>query len=252
MFSSCSGNKNHFFEIVIPVYECEHFLKRIIDYWKLIGEDPIYLYDSKSSDGTLDILKTNAVRFLYINKEFTHIEEIIYEAIRDLDSKWILRIDADEILTQEALAILRWETPRVKKTCAMISFPRQSVYLNNNLMGVLDAGPQVVNKCCCNLEWFGTLKHVQARLVDPSKCLPNYRLHSPGMFPKPGFNIEHFALDGYYHLDSVLNSQSTRESKLNFYLERDYEVTQAQRCYYLPERCLSFPYFTFIPRELLI
>lgn len=239
--------------LVIPVYNAAPYLERIIDYWRSISEEPVFLFDSKSSDQTLSILKSRKVTFRTIETDFNFIEEILYSVLPEFDAEWTIRMDSDELLLPESLFRIRKKIREVRSGVSMMSISRNSILEKKGGFFIADQASLISSSCDCDPVWLMPTRHSQARIVSVRNCLPFPVLHSPGLVPKEGFSIEPINSYGYFHLDWVLNNYSSRKLKFDKYLYLNSETSVAQRCYYLPEDCnrmkrakyhsIEIPYF---------
>ena len=239
--------------LVIPVYNAAAYLERVIDYWWSISEQPVFLFDPKSSDQTLSILKSHKVAFRTIETDFNFIEEILYSVLRELDEEWIIRLDADELLLPESLFRIRKQIRQVDSGISMMSINRHSIMEKEGGFYMADLTSLNSFSCDCDPAWLLPTRHSQARVVSIRNCLPFPVLHSPGLVPQEGFSIEPINSYGFFHLDWVLNDYSSRKLKFEKYMCLNFETSVAQRCYYLPEDCnriqkakfqsIEIPYF---------
>ena len=77
--------------------------------------DNVFIIDSYSSDRTLEICKTHNCK-IYQNKFINHANQLNW-ALDNIDftTEWILRIDADEYLTNDLINEIKQKLPLLEK-----------------------------------------------------------------------------------------------------------------------------------------
>ena len=85
----------------------------------------IYIIDSFSTDRTSEIARKESVKILY--RKFDNHAEQINWALSKLDSntEWVLRIDADEIISKELTNEIKQKLPILNKHYSGIYIPRR-------------------------------------------------------------------------------------------------------------------------------
>ena len=230
-------------KIVIPIFNNGNFLESIIKFWRSIEEDPLFLVDAKTTDNSVEILNDYSCNYKYIANQFEFIEQVLFEEISNINNEWVLRVDSDEIFTPESLHNIRQTLTCNLEPYARIVFPRQSVFKLGESLFKVQVPLDFENKCKCDIQWFTTQNHFQARLVNITRNSKQGDLHSPGMTPKVGFSDLIMENVDFYHLDWVYNDFASRKLKFTNYLNlaKTSEIFQ-QKCYYLPEECRNFTY----------
>ena len=85
----------------------------------------IYVIDSFSTDKTAEIARKESVKILY-RKFDNHAEQINWALSKiDSDTEWVLRIDADEILSEELIYEIKENLPLLNKEYNGIYIPRR-------------------------------------------------------------------------------------------------------------------------------
>lgn len=91
---------NNKISVVINTYNAEKHLARVLESVK--GFDEIVICDMESTDGTLDIAKEYGCKIVTFEKGDCQIVEPARQfAINSATYKWVLLVDADELITPE-------------------------------------------------------------------------------------------------------------------------------------------------------
>ena len=119
--------------VVINTYNAELYLQQVLDSVK--DFDEVLICDMESTDGTLDIARKYGCRIVTFPKEGHAIVEPAREfAIHEAVCKWVLVIDADEVVTPQLKDYL-YET--ISKTDAPapvgIAIPRKNYFMDHFL-----------------------------------------------------------------------------------------------------------------------
>lgn len=113
---------------IILTYNEEKHLERCLKSVSKICQDVIVV-DSYSTDKTIDISQNHKVNF-YQNKWINHTNQLNW-AIKNVPIKteWILRIDADEYLSDELIYNLENAIPKIKNNINGLTFNRLMYFL---------------------------------------------------------------------------------------------------------------------------
>ncbi len=108
----------------ILTFNEEIHLSRCIQNLKKLTNN-IYVIDSFSTDKTAEIAKEESVKILY--RKFDNHAEQINWALSKIDSttEWVLRIDADEILSEELINEIKQNLPILNEKYSGIYIPRR-------------------------------------------------------------------------------------------------------------------------------
>jgi hypothetical protein len=193
------------FDIIVPVCNAQNWLPFILDAYQRLKLDPLFIVDQRSQDASLDLLiSCGARRMVAPSGEQPTVESLLFPILHILQSKYILRLDDDELPSQ---ALLSWITAHFNEFSEpAIALPRRWVAspAGGHLMmtggqsglGVLEAD-------------------FQYRLFQPKKIRPVTYLHSPG------FELTGFATAPpeavIYHLDWIVRSYQQRKAKVAVY-----------------------------------
>lgn len=115
--------------VIILTYNEEMHIRRCIENVKPIAKD-IYLVDSYSTDKTIEIAKESGAK-IYQNKwENNHAKQFNW-GLKNLPikTKWILRLDADEYITNELIKELKEKMGNLDNSVNGIIFKRRHIFL---------------------------------------------------------------------------------------------------------------------------
>jgi glycosyltransferase involved in cell wall biosynthesis len=116
--------------VIILTYNEEIHIRRCIENVKSVAKE-IFIVDSFSTDKTIEIAK-NLNAQIYQNKwENNHAKQFNW-ALDNLPikTKWVLRLDADEYLTDELLDELKQKLPSLSDSITGIVFKRRRIFLD--------------------------------------------------------------------------------------------------------------------------
>ena len=115
---------------IILTFNEEKHLSRCIDSLKGVV-DKIIVVDSFSNDNTVNIAKSAGAIVLQ-NKWVNHATQFNWALSEiDIDTKWVLRIDADEILSQKLRDQIKSDLPLIPTDVDGISFNRFMTFQGN-------------------------------------------------------------------------------------------------------------------------
>jgi glycosyltransferase involved in cell wall biosynthesis len=149
--------------VIILTYNEELHLARCIENIQSIATE-IFVVDSYSTDKTIEIAK-NMGALVYKNKwENNHAKQFNW-ALNNLPikTKWILRLDADEYLTDELIEEIKIRLPYLNDDISGIILKRRYVFLGkwikNGLYPVKLLRIFMNGKGCCESRWMD--EHIQ-------------------------------------------------------------------------------------------
>lgn len=93
------------FDIIVPFYNSAAYLDIVLGYYKQVRCLPICVIDCKSDDKTEQIARSLSKSVLLNESKSLSIEEMIAEMTMHAKSKWVLRLDDDELPSK---ALLRY------------------------------------------------------------------------------------------------------------------------------------------------
>jgi glycosyltransferase involved in cell wall biosynthesis len=114
---------------IILCYNEEIHLQRCLDSLKGVVRE-IFIIDSFSTDGTKTIAERNGTHF-FENSWVNHSVQFNWALDNcNIDTDWILRLDADEYLTPELQVEIRDNLPKLGVDVSGIELPLKRVFLN--------------------------------------------------------------------------------------------------------------------------
>ena len=119
--------------VIILTYNEEIHIRRCIErILPVTGK--VFVVDSYSTDSTVAIAKELGAE-VYQNKwENNHAIQFNWAlANLPVQTEWVLRLDADEYLTEELIAELQSKFPNLEKDISGIIFPLRRVFMNRHL-----------------------------------------------------------------------------------------------------------------------
>lgn len=114
--------------VIILTKNEEFHIKRCIDsVWELASD--IFIVDSYSDDQTLEIARNMNVR-IYQNRFINYAQQFNW-ALENLPikTKWVLRLDADEYLTEDLIHELEVRLPNLDDSITGVVFKRRHYFL---------------------------------------------------------------------------------------------------------------------------
>jgi glycosyltransferase involved in cell wall biosynthesis len=208
------------FDIIVPFYNSEPYMDLVLGYYQAAGYSPICVVDRKSQDRTEEIAKSLSNSIILNESKSPVIEDMIADITGRAKSRWILRIDDDELPTK---ALLRYAEKMTSMNHGDVhGFIRHQCGIRSDglLMHHIDHSPQ---------------EHRQWRLYRADKVSWKSQIHSPG-FHLNGLHTIH-APDSaaMIHLDWALHSHAERSRKVDRYNRVSAGAGSHWRHYYLYE-----------------
>ena len=119
--------------VIILTYNEEIHIRRCIENVKKFT-NYIFLVDSFSKDSTLEIARTMDVP-VYQNKwENNHAKQFNWGLNNlPIQTKWVLRLDADEYLTQELIEELQEKLPTLEENISGVTIPLKRVFMGRHI-----------------------------------------------------------------------------------------------------------------------
>lgn len=210
--------------LVVPTINSEKWLGHVIDFYGALGVSVLFALDTRSSDGTRDLLSARSARFIEVSGEHRRLESVMPDILAKVDSEWILRVDDDELPTP---GLLEFVDQAVRYSAQYVwSFPRAELRYDAQI-GTLQYS-QFIS--------FGSLAHglhplahvfqnLHDRLFTRRGIELRDLLHTPGFVPKMPRTSRPDAL--IFHFDWVLRSLAERIEKLRSYEAQDFKRARA-------------------------
>jgi len=209
-------------DVIVPVCDADQWIDEICQGYDELGIKPLYIVDARSSDRSLEIIKSRT------NRVFTHsgkdpcVESLLYDIYEKLKSLWILRLDDDELPSRNLLAWIKTNLPSI--ATPSVALPRLWVKrLKNGSICTTD---------CEKIFGDWGYDH-QIRLFQPSSVEPIQSIHTPGF--KSNFYKAPKSNASIYHFDWIVRSYEERKEKLNRYENIQNGAGDKHSFYYLIE-----------------
>ncbi len=208
-------------DVIVPVCNAAGWLDAICDGYDMLGLRPLFIVDSRSADRSLALLQRRTDRVFTAAGAQPFVESLLREIIPLLGSRWVLRMDDDEL---PSAAALRWIAGNIGAvTVGSVALSRVWV--------ALDRDRRCVVSECEHVGGPWGSDH-QIRLFRPADVLVHDRLHTCGF---EASMIRAPSEARLYHFDWLARSYEDRCAKIARYerLEEGSGVRYAS--YYLPE-----------------
>jgi glycosyltransferase involved in cell wall biosynthesis len=208
--------------IAIPTINSERYLDIVLEFYREHGFPVTVFVDDRSNDNTLAVAERSAAIVVPISNPGRFVAEGLIEQMSEhCRTKWMLRIDDDELPT---LAMMKFVEKTIsEKRTVVCAFPRNqcAVSRSGRLLNCIGVSP---------------LEHRQWRLYQPTKMNYVRGLHTPG-----------FALDGsleesnapseakMIHLDWAVHTYEERRRKVERYDAHIPNAGTKWRSFYLYE-----------------
>jgi len=185
----------------------------------------LYLYDVRSTDSTLALLKALGAETISVEPEFDRVECMLSTPWDSVEEEWVIRFDDDELPSAGLIHWLDTSLHRIEE--ASIAFSRRDV--------------QFVEKCLC----FSRLEDYYFHPLDPTYLDPQWRAFQPrkvdftDAIHTPGFHVSQFATAPsstfFVHFDWILRTFEQRLAKVRRYERQSTGGGWPFARFYLPE-----------------
>ena len=119
--------------VIILTYNEEIHIKRCLDRISPFVKS-VFIVDSFSTDRTLEIAKEYKNVTVLQNKWTNYATQFNWALENsEIDTKWVLRLDADEYLTTELIEELKEKLPNLEQDITGIVFPLRRVFLGRTI-----------------------------------------------------------------------------------------------------------------------
>lgn len=241
-------NKKISLSVIILTYNEEQHIQRCIASVKDIATE-IFIIDSFSTDGTTDVAKKNEA-IIYQNKWHNNHSKQVNWAIEncDIETKWVMRLDADEVISEELANELRIELTEGSDIKGYI-LNRGHIFLGRKMLHGGNYPTRLMRV------WEHGFAYCEDKLMDEhivfngdykSKQLNgsfwDYNLNNLTWWTEKhnGYSVKEavMQLRQKYSLDSTVNHNTNKQSKIKRFLKHSiYEK--------FPKALRSFFYFIY-------
>ena len=212
--------------IFIPARNGARWIGPFLDGYRRNGIEPLYVVDSRSSDTTLDILKSKNADFVIFTPSADFAEAGMIEfGSRRCGTPWVLRLDDDEFPSQRLLDWLERFAPNSRNQTFSLS--RRELFARG--------GRIYFSRSISKYHGYDrTYLHPQPRFHHVDRVSYIEQVHSTGVF---GPTYSAFVPpDAYFiHLSCLLRSPTERLEKIAAYETIAPKVTMGVADEYLPE-----------------
>jgi hypothetical protein len=213
------------YTIVVPTRDSGRWISILDEAYKILGMRPLYLYDRRSSDRTLETLEQRRANVVSVTPSLDRVEGVL-SVTRDLVSTcWVVRLDDDEFPSASLITWLNLSLPTIDASNLALS--RRDVYFFKG-------------RLC-----FSRLEDYYFHPEDPTYLDPQWRvfksrhvdfienIHTPG-FENPESTAA--PPSAYFvHFDWIMRSFAERWEKLKRYERQAPGAGWANARFYLPE-----------------
>jgi glycosyltransferase involved in cell wall biosynthesis len=201
------------YRVIIPTRDSARRIGQVLDAYRRIGVEPLYIVDARSSDGTLKLLQDLGSSCIPFTPHGVIAEAGMIEfGSRAAGTEWVLRMDDDEFPSQKLLDWVAKVGTRSSKPFWGVS--RRDVCLRDEGF--------VYSRWPARNVWTGDCFCLNAQLrlhrVDAVRYIE--RLHTPGFETPPPH--AYAPEDCFFiHFNAVVRSASDRVAKLRRYASLD-------------------------------
>jgi glycosyltransferase involved in cell wall biosynthesis len=190
--------------IAIPTINSERYLDIVLEFYRDHGFPVTVFVDDGSDDNTLAVAKRSTPTVVPISNPCHFVAEGLIEQMSErCRTKWILRIDDDELPT---LAMMQFVQKSMSEGRALAyGFPRNqcAVSRSGRLLRSTEISP---------------LEHRQWRLYQPAKMNYVHGLHTPGFEVDASVRESQASSEAsMIHLDWAVHSYGCRKRKIERY-----------------------------------
>jgi hypothetical protein len=212
-------------KIIIPTINSAHYIDLTLSYYREINLPVTVFVDSKTTDETASIAARYAFEVVPFDNSATRVGEMIEGMSRQCRSRWVLRIDDDELPSIRMLDFVR--TVIARDECTVVGFDRyQTVFdLNGEPVRSIKHDP---------------VTHRQWRLYQPDKVTFHGRGHTAGFDPNDNRRLVAPTTSFMIHFDWVVHSPADRHEKLVRYDTHTPGHGMQFRDYYLADESPDF------------
>ena len=209
--------------IVVPTINSSGYIDLVLAFYRRHHIPVTVLVDDRSTDETFAIARRLVPGTRLIRNPGNVVEDLLPRIAEAFDTKWILRLDDDELPTLAMMQFVR-EAIRHGET-ALYGFPRHQCAISTS--GVLLHATRPF-----------PILHWQWRLFQPARVTFQNSLHTSGLnldgMQKPAPETA-----GMIHLDWAFHSYAERRRKVEFYDEHTPGGGTQWRAFYLYEEAVA-------------
>ncbi len=214
------------FNIFVPTRDSADRILPFLAAYRKIGIEPLYVVDTRSQDGTIDVLRSEGASFVEFSPQSDFVEcGMIEYASKFMECEWALRLDDDEFPSLDLLNWIASEGVNLKASVCAVS--RRDVFRQAGDIKYIRMWPyywSVERPDFLNAQ-MRFYRHRDVEYID--------KIHTPGLsVGKYVFAPEHAY---FIHLDTIVRNISQRIAKMQRYDEISKGAGWKMGFYYLPE-----------------
>lgn len=213
------------YRILVPTRNSARWVGAFYRAYRRLGIDPLYMVDTRSNDGTGELLRELGANILPVAPKHDRVE-VMLELARDAcGDEWVIRFDDDELPSSRLIAWLNRHIGSVQEACLAMS--RRDVLMHDGRL------------CFSRMELYyfhprlPTYLDPQWRGFVPSQVKFTGKIHTPG-FEFPSYT-DAPETAYFVHFDWMLRSRAERMEKLRRYERQSPGGGWGFAQYYLPE-----------------
>src|SRR5918996_379642 len=123
MKNKTRSNTRSMFTVMVPTINSARWIHHLHHYYVRIGVDPLYCIDSRTRDGTAEVLSHEGARWVMVASEHPRVESLIKSFQNIVSTPWILRVDDDECPSQSLMEWVRKQNGQLAEDA--VSFCRK-------------------------------------------------------------------------------------------------------------------------------
>ena len=206
--------------VVIPTINSGRYIDIVLSYYRDRGIQTTVFVDDGSEDDTLTVAGRYAAQAISLPNPHSFLVEGLVELIsRTCRTPWLLRVDDDELPSEE---MLKWVEQAIHRDDgAVYGFPRHQCAVSRS-------GKLVQRNTVSPLD------HIQWRLYQPSRVTYCRGVHQPG-FRWQGESVRAPVEANLIHLDWAVHTYEERRAKIERYDALVPNAGTRWRSYYLYE-----------------
>jgi hypothetical protein len=212
-------------KIIIPTLNSANYIALVLSYYREIGMPVTVFVDSKTSDNTALIAACHAHEVVPFVNPATRVGEMIEGISRHCGTRWVLRMDDDELPSIRMLEFVRYVISQDE--CKVVGFDRYQTVFNSN------------GDPFCSIK-HDPITHRQWRLYQPDEVTFHGRGHTPGFDFTEAQRLVAPSTAFMIHLDWVVHSREERLKKLARYDAHTAGHGMPFRNYYLADESPDF------------
>ena len=225
--------------IVVPTYNSASWIAELVQAYRDIDVDPLFAVDSRTTDDTVAVLAGLEARFVTVASSVPRVEALMPAIVASASTRWILRLDDDELPSGE---LLRWLNGLDLDSAVCI-------YGLSRCQLMLDGQEHVKRSRFIAFGPCGDFDR-QWRLFRKDQVAFDGRLHTPGIVIQNTARAPNAAM--ILHFDWIIRNHETRLKKFERYrLQCDASARKVRHVAIWEDIPLSWHRFEPVPSERL-